>query len=640
MAAPIATRLILNTKAFTKGIKTATKGIGLLGGALGKVGGIVAKFGLALVAATAGLAAVVLRSAQYIDRLGKVSKTTGVATATLQKFGFAAEQAGVTSDNAALAMRRFSRRLGEAQKGAGELLPALQRLGIETKDSSGNFKTAEQVLFEFADGIKNTEGASAKLALAFKAFDSEGAELVGTLEEGSEGLKKMFDEAQALGFVLDDKTIKGVEKFNDSLNSLQRMMGGVINRIVGELAPALDEFVNHMIDLTKETAESVGGFENLGKVLKDKMLGIAQAIARAFFEIYRALVVIINGSIRLLEKAGIVNEVKTIQATIDELRADSKKGLLDREMFMVTVGRFKELRDEFGLLEILSEDDYIKAIGILEKVKERVSAEQGGEIGMLTMPTTEDFDAIFNFLEKFKEKAKETQGVIEEVVVTGVKTQMNVFERMLDALFSEERMDEFFGSSEKYAERAVSNIGEFISVTFEVMAKDLEEFFEGVKVGFKNAGIGDFTKTLTEGFVKAGQMLEDALTDAVLTGKLSFSSLADHIKQVLAKALIQKFIMGPILGAFGLPGKADGGPVTSGQPYVVGEEGPELFVPKGSGTIIPNDEMSSGGGGMGGATNVTYNIQATDAASFKSLVARDPEFIYNVSRAGQRRQPA
>ena len=80
MAAPIATRLILNTKAFTKGIKTATKGIGLLGGALGKVGGIVAKFGLALVAATAGLAAVVLRSAQYIDRLGKVSKTTGVAT--------------------------------------------------------------------------------------------------------------------------------------------------------------------------------------------------------------------------------------------------------------------------------------------------------------------------------------------------------------------------------------------------------------------------------------------------------------------------------------------------------------------------------------------------------------------------------
>ena len=637
MAAPIATRLILNTKNFQKGISGAARGLRNLGGALGKVGGIVAKFGLALVAATAGLAAIVLRSAQYIDRLGKVSKTTGVATDTLQKFGFAAEQAGVTSDNAALAMRRFSRRLGEAQKETGELLPALRRLGIDVKNSSGQFKTAEQILFEFADGIQNTEGASAKLALAFKAFDSEGAELVGTLEEGSEGLKKMFDEAQALGFVLDAKTIKGVEKFNDSLNSLKRMMGGVINRIVGELAPALDEFVNKMIDLTKETATSVGGFENLGKVLKDKMLGIAQAIARVFFEIYRALVIIINGSIRLLEKAGIVNEVKTIQATIDELRADSKKGLFDQEMFMVTIGRFKELRDEFGLLEILSDDDYIKAIEILEKVKERVTAEQGGELSMLTMPTMEDFDDIFNFLEKFKEKAKETQVSIQEVVVTGVKTQMNVFERMLDAIFGVERMDKFYESSEKHAEKAITNIGEFVAVTFEMLGKTLGEFFDTVREKFQAAGIGDFMKTLEDGFVKAGQLLEDSLTDAVLTGKLSFSSLADHIKKVLAKALIQKFIMGPIMGLMGL---ASGGPAQAGTPYVVGEEGPELFVPRQSGTVIPNDEMASGGSGMGGATNVVYNIQATDAASFKSLVARDPEFIYNVTQAGARRQPA
>jgi hypothetical protein len=46
-------------------------------------------------------------------------------------------------------------------------------------------------------------------------------------------------------------------------------------------------------------------------------------------------------------------------------------------------------------------------------------------------------------------------------------------------------------------------------------------------------------------------------------------------------------------------------------------------------------------GMMGGSgTAVTYNINAVDAASFKQLVARDPEFIYRVSRVGQRRQPA
>jgi hypothetical protein len=41
---------------------------------------------------------------------------------------------------------------------------------------------------------------------------------------------------------------------------------------------------------------------------------------------------------------------------------------------------------------------------------------------------------------------------------------------------------------------------------------------------------------------------------------------------------------------------------------------------------------------MGGG-RVTYNINAVDARSFQQLVASDPEFIYNVTRAGARRQP-
>lgn len=44
---------------------------------------------------------------------------------------------------------------------------------------------------------------------------------------------------------------------------------------------------------------------------------------------------------------------------------------------------------------------------------------------------------------------------------------------------------------------------------------------------------------------------------------------------------------------FNIPGRAIGGPVHSGSPYVVGEKGPELFIPKSSGTVVPNNKMSS-----------------------------------------------
>ena len=44
----------------------------------------------------------------------------------------------------------------------------------------------------------------------------------------------------------------------------------------------------------------------------------------------------------------------------------------------------------------------------------------------------------------------------------------------------------------------------------------------------------------------------------------------------------------------GIPGRAIGGSVQSGSPYMVGERGPELFVPSRSGSIVPNNKMGSG----------------------------------------------
>ena len=80
---------------------------------------------------------------------------------------------------------------------------------------------------------------------------------------------------------------------------------------------------------------------------------------------------------------------------------------------------------------------------------------------------------------------------------------------------------------------------------------------------------------------------------------------------------------------------AAGGSIRANQSYVVGEKGPELFLPNTSGTMIPNNKL----GAMGGATSVTYNINAVDASSFRDLVARDPEFIYSVTQVGARRLP-
>ena len=74
---------------------------------------------------------------------------------------------------------------------------------------------------------------------------------------------------------------------------------------------------------------------------------------------------------------------------------------------------------------------------------------------------------------------------------------------------------------------------------------------------------------------------------------------------------------------------ANGGRIPGGKFGVVGERGPEFI--GGPANITPM--------AMGGSTNVTYNIQAVDAASFQALVARDPGFIHAVAEMGRSRLP-
>ena len=156
---------------------------------------------------------------------------------------------------------------------------------------------------------------------------------------------------------------------------------------------------------------------------------------------------------------------------------------------------------------------------------------------------------------------------------------------------------------------------------------------------YKSAAL-DTAGQIKSNFENFTSGLEDAFVNFVQTGKLSFKSLANSILADLARIAFKK----AVLGMAGLFGFAAGGSVMGGTPIIVGERGPELFVPSSAGKIVPNNVLSGSAAGQGavnggGQTVVNYNIQAVDASSFRSLVAKDPSFIYAVTEQGRRSQP-
>ncbi|WP_294395368.1 tail tape measure protein [uncultured Sphingomonas sp.] len=125
-------------------------------------------------------------------------------------------------------------------------------------------------------------------------------------------------------------------------------------------------------------------------------------------------------------------------------------------------------------------------------------------------------------------------------------------------------------------------------------------------VSAMRASLGD---GLGGGADRAGRAIEGALARAVRGGKLGFDDLkavALRSMEEIAGAALRSGIgasggggglagvAGTLLSAvLGLPGRATGGPVSPGAAYVVGERGPELFVPTSSGTVVPTQAGSS-----------------------------------------------
>lgn len=131
------------------------------------------------------------------------------------------------------------------------------------------------------------------------------------------------------------------------------------------------------------------------------------------------------------------------------------------------------------------------------------------------------------------------------------------------------------------------------------------------------------SSTITQGFT-------DAITGAKSFGD-AMKSMAKTVVDALIKMMVQYYITKPILDAFGsalgIPtgttatGKAIGGSVQAGQPYMVGERGPELFIPNSQGSIVPNGNLGGGGGVVVNQTiNVTTGVQQTVRAEIATLM--------------------
>ena len=206
--------------------------------------------------------------------------------------------------------------------------------------------------------------------------------------------------------------------------------------------------------------------------------------------------------------------------------------------------------------------------------------------------------------------------------------------------------------------------------TIEIEQQRRESFNEGWLNAYRKYAEDsqNYAKLGEESFTLVVDNMNQALATFVNTGKLNFKGLVQSIIQGLIRIQLQMqmsklFSMAgmalfggggggaalspggtPMVGDFGstfgnFGTAADGGYISG--PTVVGENGPELFIPKTGGTIIPNQQMA----GMTGSPQVVYNgpyianMQAIDTQSAAQFLARNKESVWAANQSAARSVP-
>jgi hypothetical protein len=163
------------------------------------------------------------QSLELGESIAKLSSKFQTSIENTQKWAYAAQQSNTPVEALASSMRLLSVAMVEtAKKGNSEVAQAFKSIGVSVKDANGNLKDTNVVFSEVITALSDMAPGAERTALAVKLLGRGAAELNPLLDQGSKGIKNLYDGASKMGQVLDTETIKALDATGDSIEAMQK----------------------------------------------------------------------------------------------------------------------------------------------------------------------------------------------------------------------------------------------------------------------------------------------------------------------------------------------------------------------------------------------------------------------------------
>ena len=366
-------------------------------------------------------------------------------------------------------------------------------------------------------------------------------------ESGVRKIKEFGETTKILG-----------QQFSTALLKLQAFIGGMANFIAKLLSGSnklkeaeIDQFVKDSADAGNEQAQA--------------LLAREEEIGKTGFKTTQTSVR--STSKRTVALPGTEDKIKELKRDKEIFAVRNKTSLANDEILSKSQSLIEDKRQEFDLNK---------------RIKEEIAKGTNKELATSLAKVNQIFDAEEKVLTAKRDQAqldfdKAKNSGVEGEELTKVKDILDA--HTLELTAHNKLRKEAIGLTKDLHDQT-DLVGEAFDKLGESINNDIKEGIKGLIKG--TATLGDMLNKIADRFLDVA--LNQALFGSILGSKGEKG--------------------GGLLGAIGL--FANGGRPPVGRPSIVGEKGPELFVPRSSGTIVPNNKL-----GGGGSTSVVVNVDAS-----------------------------
>lgn len=667
MIARLGVTLGLDTAEFNKGLESAGKKLEQFSQAAEKYGKIAAVGMLG-----AGAAAL-----KYADDLADVAEANEVAIGTVLQLSDALANSGGKADNAGKMLSAFAKFIDQAAGGSEEAQKTAAQLGVTLQDLGR--LSQEELLNKLVANLSKIEDPITRNAKAMEIFSkaAKGVDMVGFAEKIAEA-NPLIEEQE-----------KAIKAAADTYDLLAQTSRDVMLILVTELGPIL----KNTVDYFKTLSDSGVSLSGIFKTVFQTVAVLGSEIQWFFTAIFNELAHTYQNAVTLVTKgvdaAIAANEKYNASVKASRQNLDFYQG----QVMGVSMGRSPQHPDRTDN-KAPAIDKGRKVIDAADKERKRQAEADAKEAKRLAeaaekarLRAIQDMNreqqkyAKIIFDIEGQEVAAYTNAVkrveVEQRELQ-IKNDLLLIDQQTLGMRSEDAQlaRELYMTEQKRLE-AIQEINrnnlldadakQILVERQNLLAEATEKYLYAQNQAVKAQRQG----TAEEGFMKQASKflrdmptelevgakafdslmgnMESAIEKFVRTGKLNFKDLARSIIQdIIAmqmKAMAFK-LLGSLFGGgvstmagasvLGMPAYADGGNPAVGQASIVGERGPELFVPRTAGTIIPNHSLS----GIGGTTNVTNNyINAIDTKSFEDRLLGSSNAVWAANQYAGKNMP-